>query len=622
MTTTAVPSKLPEDFALNIENLDKLINSDEATFANRFGADKMTVQGAIDTIKALNNRGAWAAVTAYAVKDLVLTGGVWYICVLAHTSSAAFATDTASKWRVYQGVVFSDLSASAGSSLLGHLSAGVGAAARTAQAKLREQVSVKDFGAVGDGVTNDTVAIQRAWDFAKIVGGSIFLPPGVYLVSSAINITGCSNILFYGAGNDASIIRSTSTTADVFYDSGTSWWRTFRDFSISSSVTKTAGSSFNLAGERRGLFDRVKITGHFNGFKLLGFEQTELRSCSVTTPSGAGASIQCGTSGSAGQGANLLINSCFLRGSDDVSQLPASVLGLYGILIYDVDAVFAMNTDIGAYVLNDVYIAPATRTANHFFTQCFFDATKSSDCVQMGGAGTKQQISFVGCWFASAGKLTGGNVEACGIRAYNAGAYQDIIFSGTRFYNCAGSGMLLEMPGADFNVSGCNFISNGNSAVTNRFGIWLAPASAQTVGTLITGCRFSGNSGADIRLEANASKSIVSGNQLPAGLSFAGVLGACSGNIDGTLASVASASTIVVRPTASQILVTGTTNIGGITPTFAGHLIQLQFAGILVVVNNSQNLRLVGNFSTAAGYTLTLMCTGTEWREVGRAAIV
>jgi hypothetical protein len=42
------------------------------------------------------------------------------------------------------------------------LQAGTGAITRTAQAKLRDEVSVKDFGAVGDGVANDTAAIKSA----------------------------------------------------------------------------------------------------------------------------------------------------------------------------------------------------------------------------------------------------------------------------------------------------------------------------------------------------------------------------------------------------------------------------------------------------------------------------
>ena len=42
------------------------------------------------------------------------------------------------------------------------LQAGTGATQRTALAKLRDTVSVKDFGAVGDGVADDTAAIQAA----------------------------------------------------------------------------------------------------------------------------------------------------------------------------------------------------------------------------------------------------------------------------------------------------------------------------------------------------------------------------------------------------------------------------------------------------------------------------
>jgi hypothetical protein len=69
------------------------------------------------------------------------------------------------------------------------LQAGSGAVVRTAQSKMRDVVSVKDFGAVGDGVVDDTVAIQAALN-AAIGGGykKIVFPQGNYFVSSTITI--------------------------------------------------------------------------------------------------------------------------------------------------------------------------------------------------------------------------------------------------------------------------------------------------------------------------------------------------------------------------------------------------------------------------------------------------
>lgn len=49
-----------------------------------------------------------------------------------------------------------------------------------------EFVSVKDYGAVGNGVTDDATAIQSALDALKDSGGIIYFPHGTYLIKSAV----------------------------------------------------------------------------------------------------------------------------------------------------------------------------------------------------------------------------------------------------------------------------------------------------------------------------------------------------------------------------------------------------------------------------------------------------
>lgn len=65
---------------------------------------------------------------------------------------------------------------------------GLGAVQTNVQAKLRETVSVKDFGAVGDGVADDTAAIQAAIDAAWVNHALLIFPTGDYLVTDTLDV--------------------------------------------------------------------------------------------------------------------------------------------------------------------------------------------------------------------------------------------------------------------------------------------------------------------------------------------------------------------------------------------------------------------------------------------------
>jgi polygalacturonase len=87
------------------------------------------------------------------------------------------------------------------------LATGASAVARSVQSKLNDFVSVKDFGAVGNGTTDDTASIQAAIDFCQATGRSLFFPaPTVsqyYLVTSELTITQSMNFIGEGMENTA-----------------------------------------------------------------------------------------------------------------------------------------------------------------------------------------------------------------------------------------------------------------------------------------------------------------------------------------------------------------------------------------------------------------------------------
>lgn len=109
---------------LDVDHIAAIATSLQPTATDRLGNTKDTMSGAVYSIKSFNDKGSWIALTTYELKDLVSVDVssviTWYVCVVPHTSSGSFSTDSASKWRIYQGITTGDLSSVTGSSLVGY----------------------------------------------------------------------------------------------------------------------------------------------------------------------------------------------------------------------------------------------------------------------------------------------------------------------------------------------------------------------------------------------------------------------------------------------------------------------------------------------------------------------
>lgn len=96
-------------------------------------------------------------------------------------------------WTKLQGFI-NYLMSSAGSAIVRFIHSGTGAVARTAESKMRDFVSVMDFGAIGDGITDDTAEIQACITAHR----QVYFPPGTYKITDRLLVATANTVLWLG----------------------------------------------------------------------------------------------------------------------------------------------------------------------------------------------------------------------------------------------------------------------------------------------------------------------------------------------------------------------------------------------------------------------------------------
>ena len=322
----------------------------------------------------------------------------------------------------------------------------------TVAKKFNQTVSVKDFGALGNSTNDDTVAIQAAIDWVSSSGGTVFLPTGIYKVTSTLNIQS-SYVSLVGDGRGATIIRSASATNDVIYLQGLSspgiYNNTLRDFDIRFSVTRTAGNAIRMYRANQIIVERVNIDAAWNCFDLKTTNNvilTEVVGSNIRGNYGCyWYSLADGTERSdVLTMANTVFNNNSNGGNGIVLDGFVQTLRLVCVGI--------LNANYGIQVKNTA----ASGSYYPAFIECFdleIDGTNNTALQLEGG----RSFSFAGCDVFNLSTATGPIVN---ILADSGGSFtSDIRFTGCRIFG--GQEQAIYMAGRNFLLSN-SIVGGGN----------------------------------------------------------------------------------------------------------------------------------------------------------------
>lgn len=175
-------------------------------------------------------------------------------------------------------------------------------------------VSVKSYGAAGNGIADDTVAIQAAINFVQTAGGSVYFPSGTYKITSSlvigngsanafstyagVQLVGAGGGVLPGPGNLSAVTLNSNIAGPAIKIQGPigSWG--VENIAINITTTSTAAIGLQVISGQNGRTRNLMVTGCYGssivvttvGTAYLSYHN-KYDSTSIYLPAGAAAAL-------------------------------------------------------------------------------------------------------------------------------------------------------------------------------------------------------------------------------------------------------------------------------------------------------------------------------------------
>lgn len=286
-----------------------------------------------------------------------------------------------------------DLAGNDGSDWIGFEPIGTGAIARSAQTKMREVVSVTDYGAVGDGTGDLGIALQAAHNALGPDGGQILIPAAsnYYLMTTSVTFT--KPIRLVGEGwfsseiaTDVNGITLIATTSKLDVEN-TSWTALGAAIATCTFILhQPTSANHNFSTFRNNYFSNAKYAYHSQSTNAVVID---------------GNVIGCGGGGGAGLWLENLINSD-IGDSHITNNNISGAAGCIGVLVPSTSGINFCNNKFNGVLLHHVLInVGANPTGNFLFSNNSFEGHTDAAIKVIATTGTITKIVITGNQFSS-----------------------------------------------------------------------------------------------------------------------------------------------------------------------------------------------------------------------------